>query len=162
MGRPAVNLVGKRFGKLVVTIRVAPTNKGARWEAICDCGRTTRVDSSNLRAGNTISCGCMQGAHTGNRNNLSTSTTYISWQGMWARCTDETYHSYHRYGGRGIWICDEWKDFLRFYEDMGMRPDGMWLERKDNDGGYFKDNCCWATPKEQAANRGGKFQCQGG
>ncbi len=80
--------------------------------------------------------------------------TYTSWQSMKTRCYNINDEHYPRYGGRGIYVCYEWRNsFEAFLRDMGERPDGRTLDRKDNDGPYTKDNCCWSTPAEQAQNR---------
>lgn len=75
------------------------------------------------------------------------------WHGMLDRCRNENCKDYPRYGGRGIKVCERWLVFANFLEDMGEAPDGMSLERKANDGNYELSNCCWATAKQQAANR---------
>lgn len=79
---------------------------------------------------------------------------YKMWHGMIRRCEEETNKSFVNYGARGITVCDEWKDFWAFLADMGPRPSGRHsVERLDNTKGYSKENCCWATPAQQARNR---------
>lgn len=80
--------------------------------------------------------------------------TYSSWLSMKGRCLNPNSQRYYTHGGRGISVCAEWeKDYDKFLADMGLKPEGYSLERIDNDLGYFKENCKWATPKEQAHNR---------
>jgi hypothetical protein len=82
-----------------------------------------------------------------------TTGAYRTWLHMIARCTNPAQECYKDYGGRGIKVCERWMKYLNFYDDMGDRPNGMTIDRIDNDKGYFYDNCRWATPTQQGNNR---------
>lgn len=78
---------------------------------------------------------------------------YGMWKGMWQRCTNPNHEKYKHYGGRGITVCETWKDFWVFVSDVGPRPEGYLLERENNDASYSKDNCLWAPYSVQARNK---------
>ena len=159
MGRPSIDLTGQRYGRWVVLSRDGfAANNAALFRCRCDCGTERTLVSSVLRTGRSTSCGCYRSEHHsqlrhGHAKKDDKSPTYLSWRAMLIRCTNEKHPGYHRYGGRGIKVCEQWKSFDKFLADMGERPKGLWLERRDNNRGYEPDNCEWATPKAQANNR---------
>lgn len=156
-GCPTVNLIGQRFGKLTVAewagkanLCVATISMCDFWLCLCDCGNTTVAASRWIKCGNTSSCGCNQVKHkmTGTR-------IWTVWRGMNGRCSNPKYKDYQNYGGRGISVCDRWKEsFSNFYADMGDPPTkSHTLDRINNDLGYSPENCRWATSKQQNRNR---------
>lgn len=160
-GRPLIDLTGQRFGRLVVE-RLSDQRIGRQleWLCRCDCGAVLSVIGGNLREGITKSCGCrVRSGHTVPRpvvtHGLSSSREYQVWRAIKQRCYDPNAKAYANYGGRGIGMSDEWRsNFAEFYRDMGPRPTSRHqIERRDNDGGYSKDNCVWATAKEQSKNK---------
>lgn len=148
-------MTGRRYGKLLVVARDGFNARGgATWVCECDCGNTRVVTGGCLRQGGTVSCGCYAKVKS-IRHGLSRSRSYVSWCSMVTRCTNQNYPEYPRYGGRGITICDRWRNsFEAFLEDMGPRPARMSLDRYPNgDGNYEPGNCRWATDLEQSRNR---------
>lgn len=88
-------------------------------------------------------------------------STYECWTNIKTRCSNPNYKHFNRYGGRGIRLCERWRRFENFLHDMGPKPDGLTIERRDNDGHYEPGNCYWATRREQALNRPRKVRFDG-
>lgn len=157
-----VDITGQRFGRLIVLRRAGSNRFGrAQWRCRCICGRTTTVLGKRLRSGHTQSCRCLfRDAIRESRMQThsetvagQTSAEYRAWNGMLDRCTNPRTRSYKRYGARGIGVSRRWLRFEAFLQDMGRRPSSRHsLDRKNNDRGYSKRNCHWATPKEQQRN----------
>lgn len=159
-----IDLTGKRYGRFFV-VKLAPRKSGRNlvWICRCDCGRETDVVGSNLKSGSSKSCGCAgfdASAKTRKTGDGSRRThghygspTYKTWTAMLARCRNPNRDNFHQYGGRGIKVCSRWEKFDNFIQDMGVRPRGKTLERKDVNGDYSLSNCEWSTWQDQAKNR---------
>jgi len=152
MGVKLIDLMGQQFGRLTVVLR-AENNKWRQsmWVCECECGGKSIVLGKDLRRGVTNSCGCLHKKAI-TSHGMSRTSTYKSWINMKSRCSNQNIPAYENYGGRGITVCDRWLEFEGFYEDMGNKPRGLTLERRDNNKGYSPENCYYATPKAQSRN----------
>lgn len=153
-----LDLTGKTVGRLTV-IKFAGFNNTPHsfWLCKCDCGNEKIIRGYSLKSGNTKSCGCLNienSKKSNTKHNKYGSREYITWKGMIQRCNNPKATRYKNWGGKGITICKRWEKFENFYEDMGKRPEGMTLDRIDNDGNYELKNCKWATSTEQNNNKG--------
>ena len=150
MSKKPIDFSGLVFGYLTVKKFAGKKNGSRYWSAVCICGKELCISVSNLR--NAKSCGCKNEGRHGLKNLHK--RAYSSWQSMLARTRYKNRDSSEWYMEKGISVCERWVDsFPNFFEDMGDPPDGYSLDRIDSSKGYCKDNCRWATDKEQASNR---------
>lgn len=147
-----IDLTNQTFGRWTV-LRPDVFKSGAmHWHCRCDCGTERVVNGAHLRGGKTVSCGCYK-AEAKTTHGLHRHPMYRTWAGMLSRCRNPNDMWYHRYGGRGIKVCERWHDFANFYADVGDRPEGHTLDRIDNNGGYTPENVRWATHVQQAKTK---------
>lgn len=146
-----IDLTGQRFGMWLVVSRASNIGSQTAWNCLCDCGNTGVVQGNNLKSGISGSCGCQKVKHGQKGTRL-----YDIWQAMKQRCYQQSHRNYARYGGRGITVCDEWKNSSKAFFEWALAngyEEHLTLDRVDNDKGYYPDNCRWATKTEQNNNR---------
>jgi hypothetical protein len=152
-GRPRIDLIGKRFGRLLV-IAYAGAGKWA-WSCVCDCSTCRVVRGDLLRGGITRSCGCLRKDRL-TTHGMSGSREYRSWKSMKARCLNPNEPGFKYYGGRTvpITIYPDWiPSFTAWFADAGLRPLGCSLDRIDVNGNYEPGNIRWSDAKQQSQNR---------
>lgn len=160
IGKKVVLEPGTRFGRLVVIREAAERIRGGyAYVCACECGNEVTVPTKDLNRKNTRSCGCLMRDTTRARSTIhgharrgALTPEFSSWRSMLKRCTDPNSNRYAHYAGRGIRVCERWLQFESFLSDMGPRPPGTSLERKQNNGNYELANCVWATPAQQSRN----------
>ena len=145
-----VDLIGKVFSHLTV-VSVCETDDRF-YNCVCSCGNVKRSFFVHLTMGKAISCGCVKKPGPAKHRKIFTKAWY-AWSAMKQRCLNPNHKYYHRYGGRGITICDRWHDFVNFLDDMGEPEDDLTLERIDNDDGYHPGNCEWMPWEHQHNNK---------
>lgn len=159
---PGPDLTGKTFHRLRVLGKGGVKNNNREWLCICECGQRHSAPASALTHGRIKSCGCLNAELRAARNTVHGLTPrgtfpdgYWVWQAMLRRCDSEKNADFKSYGGRGISVCERWRNsFTDFIADMGPKPTPKHsLDRKDNDGNYGPSNCRWATAREQRMNQ---------
>lgn len=168
--RSSINSIGEQFDRLFV-LDIYKINGASKAYCICNCGNTKVTLVSSLRRGCTRSCGCLNAENTqlkglnnrrhGHSRRLDggRSKSYKLWSSMIRRCHTPSSSGFHKYGAKGVIVCKEWREsFETFLKDMGEPPKGLSIDRIDNSKGYSKDNCRWATAKQQARNKTTTFK----
>lgn len=150
------DLTGQKFGKLTVVSSAGSRGGHVYWNCRCECGNGKVARGSHLQSGNIRSCGCLPAHKTHGETHTR---LYGVWANMMGRCYNPKNREYLRYGGRGVTVCEDWRDFAQFadwarasgYDETAARGECT-LERRNNDLGYSPDNCVWANASVQANN----------
>ncbi len=154
-----LDLVGERFGKLLVVGMAENIGKNTSWLCRCDCGVEKPVLTYNLQAGKSLSCGCVRGVKIGDfaRTHSGSGTKiYAIYKGMKQRCNNDKNPAYKWYGGKGVCICTQWLESFEAFREWAISngfKDGLSIDRINPDGGYNPGNCRWITMKKQANNK---------
>jgi hypothetical protein len=155
MGRPINNITGLRFSRLVVLERAENTKAGnVIWRCRCDCGGETKAQGAHLRAGSTVSCGCYRRERV-TKHGMRYSKLYAVWCAMLARCYSPARKDYKWYGAKGTYVSADWHEFPAFaaWASNSGYQGGLTIERKDVEGHYHPENCCWIPLREQNSNK---------
>ena len=153
-----LDLTNQKFNRLTVLELSDKRGKKVMWKCRCDCGNITFVETCNLRGNRTKSCGCykMDGLLSrSTKHNQRHTKLYEVWKGIKQRCLNSNHKAFKNYGGRGISICDEWKDNFSSFYNWAMQngySDELSIDRINNDGNYEPNNCRWVDRKTQANN----------
>lgn len=146
---------GEKFGDLTVICESLTSLNGMAtcWWCKCTCGKELIVVGTRLRSGNAKSCGCTRFKRL-YKHHMTGRTEHNIWRTMLARCSNPNFKNYKYWGGKGIRVCERWKEFSNFYSDMGDRPSKDYsIDRIDGSKDYSPDNCKWSTRIEQNNNR---------
>jgi len=156
-----LELEGKKFGRLTVISRAENKRSNTAWNCICECGNEKVIVGYSLTSGKSKSCGCIQKEVAADRllkhghdRIGKTTREYQTWVKIIDRCENENNKDFVNYGGRGIMVCERWRNsFENFLSDMGKRPSSKHsIDRIDVNGDYEPSNCRWTTKEIQARN----------
>ncbi|MDD3229174.1 MAG: AP2 domain-containing protein [Oscillospiraceae bacterium] len=158
--RKKIDLTGQKFGRLTVLEEALPDKHGnTKWRCICDCGSITDVYGTKLRNGETVSCGCKRKGQNV-KHGLEGTHIYSTWYNMKSLCYNDKNPKNKAYRGKGIEVCDEWKDdiltFAKWSVENGYEPDKKLL-RYDTDKGFYPWNCRWGEANQAQGRRSKKI-----
>lgn len=155
-----LDISGRRFGAITALWPIEHRPGGYAWMCRCDCGQERESIVGNLTSGKIQSCGCKKAASIsrslivhGHARKGARTALHRAWSMMLDRCKNPRNIGFKNYGGRGIAVCERWHKFENFLADMGDRPEGMSIDRINNDGNYEPRNCRWATRSQQQRNK---------